>query len=141
MLHSIPAPAEALLGSDALAHVITLNSDGTPQVSVVWCGVRGERVLFCTEAETAKVRNLRRRPHVVLSIEDEARNAAGTQQHLVIHGRAEVLGPADPDLCDDLSRTYAGSARHPLNLRNSPTAVTVAVDIERIGGNGPWAVG
>lgn len=139
LLRSIPAPAEALLGSDALAHVVTLNPDGTPQVSVVWCGVRGERVLFCTEASTAKVRNIRQRPHVVLSVEDEARNLAGTQQHLVIHGRAEVLGLADPELCDDLCRTYTGSAGHPLNLRASPTAVTVAVDIERIGGNGPWA--
>lgn len=108
LLRPIPAPAEALLGSDALAHVVTLNADGTPQVSVVWCGVRDDRVLFCTEADSAKVRNLRRRPHVVLSIEDEARNARGTQQHLVIHGHAEVLGAADPELCDDLCRTYAG---------------------------------
>lgn len=137
-LRSIPAPAEALLGSNALAHIITLNPNGTPQVSVVWCGVRGERVLFCTEPNTAKVRNLRREPRVVLSIEDEARNAAGTQQHLVIHGRAEILGPADPALCDELCRTYVGNADHPLNLRNSPTALTVAVEVHRIGGNGPW---
>jgi PPOX class probable F420-dependent enzyme len=138
LLRSIPAPAEALLGSDALAHVVTINPDGTPQVSVVWCGVRGDRVLFCTEESTAKVRNIRQRPHVVLSVEDEARNLAGTQHHLVIHGRAEVLGPADPELCDALCRTYIGTARHPLNLRHSPTAVTVAVDVDRIGGNGPW---
>lgn len=141
VLHSIPAPAQALLGSNALAHVITLNSDGTPQVSVVWCGVRGEQVLFCTEERTAKVRNIRRNPRVVLSIEDEARNAAGTQQHLVIHGEAQVLGPADLGLCDELCRVYAGRADHPLNLRSSPTALTVAVDVHRIGGNGPWVDG
>ena len=35
LLRSIPAPAEALLGSSALAHVVTRNRDGTPQVSVV----------------------------------------------------------------------------------------------------------
>ena len=138
LLRSIPAPAAALLGSDALAHVVTINEDGSPQVSVVWCGIRDERVLFCTEERTAKVRNIRRRPDVVLSIEDEARNAAGTQQHLVIRGRAVVLGPADHQLCDDLSRTYVGTASHPLNLRTSPTAVTVAVDVDHIGGNGPW---
>ena len=43
VLRSIPAPAEALLGSSALAHVVTRNRDGTPQVSVVWCGVRETR--------------------------------------------------------------------------------------------------
>lgn len=137
-LGTIPAPAQALLGSNALAHLITLNPDGTPQVSVVWCGVKDERVLLCTEPTTAKVRNIRREPGVVLSIEDEAHNAAGTQQHLVIYGRAEVLGPAEAPLCDDLCRVYVGTADHPLNFRHSPTAVTVAVDVDRIGGNGPW---
>ncbi len=138
LLDSIPAPAQALLGSNALAHVVTLNSDGTPQVSVVWCGVRDEQVLFCTEGDTAKVRNIRRNPRVVLSIEDEARNAKGTQQHLVIQGEATVLGPADRALCDELCRVYAGRTDHQLNLRDSPSAVTVAVDVLRIGGNGPW---
>jgi PPOX class probable F420-dependent enzyme len=137
-LRSIPAPAEALLGSDALAHVVTSNADGTPQVSVVWCGVREDRILFCTEGSSAKVRNIRRDPRVVLSIEDEARNAAGTQQHLVVRGRAEILGPADKDLCDELCRVYAGRADHPLNLSRSSTAVTVAIEVERLGGNGPW---
>jgi PPOX class probable F420-dependent enzyme len=137
-LRSIPAPVEALLGSDALAHVVTMNPDGTPQVSVVWCGVRGDQILFCTERSTAKVRNLKRDPRVVLSIEDEARNLSGTQQHLVVHGRAQVVGPADVDLCADLCRIHVGRADHPLNLSRSSSAVTVAVDVERFGGNGPW---
>jgi PPOX class probable F420-dependent enzyme len=141
-LRSIPAPAEALLGSSALAHVVTRGPDGSPQVSVVWCGVRGDQVLFCAEGSSAKVRNLRRDPAVVLSIEDEARNQAGTQQHLLIYGAATVLpGSADKELCDELCRTYVGVADHPLNLSRSPTAVTVAVDVHRIGGNGPWTVG
>jgi PPOX class probable F420-dependent enzyme len=137
-LRSIPTPAEALLGSDALAHVVTINADGTPQVSVVWCGVREDRVLFCTEESTAKVRNIRRDPRVVLSIEDESRNLAGTQQHLLLWGRAYVIGGADRDLCDELGRVYVGRADHPLNLGDSETAVTVAVSVERLGGNGPW---
>lgn len=139
-LRSIPAPAEALLGSSALAHVVTCNPDGSPQVSVVWCGLRGDQVLFCTEGSTAKVRNLRRHPNVVLSIEDEVRNRAGNQQHLLVYGRAAVIdGPPEKALCDDLCRTYTGRADHPMNLSRSATAVTVAVEIDRIAGNGPWA--
>jgi hypothetical protein len=53
VLRSIPAPAEALLGSSALAHVVTRNRDGSPQVSVVWCGVKGDQVFFCAEGSTA----------------------------------------------------------------------------------------
>jgi len=139
VLRSIPAPAEVLLGSSALAHVVTRNPDGSPQVSVVWCGVRNDRVFFCAEGSTAKVRNLRLDPAVVLSIEDEARNQAGTQQHLLVYGVAVVQdGPAEKELCDELCRTDVGRADHPLNLSRSATAVTVAIDVARIGGNGPW---
>jgi len=141
VLRSIPAPAEVLLGSNALAHVVTRNRDGTPQVSVVWCGVRDDRIFFAAEADTIKVRNVRREPQVILSIEDEARNATGTQQHLLVFGRAEVVGPADRELCDELCRTYVGRSDHPLNLSRSATAVMVAVEVDRIGGNGPWTVG
>lgn len=137
-LRELPASAQTLLGSDALAHVVTLDRDGLPQVSVVWCGIRDNDVLFCTEGNSAKVRNIRRNPRVVLSIEDEMRNAAGAQHHLVLHGEAEILGPADPKLCDELCSVYAGNRDHPINLRNSASAVTVAVHIHRIGGNGPW---
>jgi PPOX class probable F420-dependent enzyme len=140
-LRSIPAPVEALLGSDALAHLVTINPDGTPQVSVVWCGVGGDEVMFCTESGTAKIRNIRRDPRVVLSVEAEARNLSGTQQHLVIRGHARIVGPADRALCDELCRVYVGQADHPLNLSRSPTALTVAVAIDRIGGNGPWTNG
>ena len=140
VLRSLPAPAEALLGSSALAHVVTRNPDGSPQVSVVWCGVRGDEVLFCAEGSTAKVRNLRLDPKVVLSIEDDVRNRVGQQHHLLVYGTATVIdGPPDKALCDDLCRTYVGRANHPMNLSRSATAVTVAIDVDRIGGNGPWA--
>jgi len=140
VLRSLPAPAEALLGSSALAHVVTRNPDGSPQVSVVWCGVRGDEVLFCAEGSTAKVRNLRLDPKVVLSIEDDVRNRVGQQHHLLVYGTATVIdGPPDKALCDDLCRTYIGRADHPMNLSRSATAVTVAVEVDRIGGNGPWA--
>lgn len=141
VLRSLPAPAEALLGSNALAHVVTRNADGSPQVSVVWCAAKGDQVMFVTERSSTKVKNLERDPSVVLSVEDEEFNQRGAQQHLLIHGRASVLpGPVSKDLCDELCRVYVGRADHPLNLSRSPTAVTVAVDVERIAGNGPWTV-
>ena len=139
VLRSIPAPAEALLGSNALAHVITRNADGSPQVSVVWCAAKGDQIMFATERSSSKVRNLQRDPAVVLSIEDEEFNQRGAQQHLLIYGRASVLpGSVSKELCDELCRVYVGRADHPLNLSRSPDAVTVAVEVDRIGGNGPW---
>ena len=137
-LRSISHEAEVLLGSSALAHVVTRNCDGTPQVSVVWCAVHGDEVRFVSEGATAKVRNLRRDPRVVLSIEDEERNLRGNQHHLVIRGIARLDHGPDPDLFDALCRTYLGQLEPSLPLRDSPTAVVVTVTVEHIGGNGPW---
>jgi PPOX class probable F420-dependent enzyme len=137
-LRSLPHEAEVLLGSNALAHVVTMNLDGTPQVSVVWCGVQGDVVRFVTEAATAKVRNLTRDPRVLLSVEDEERNLRGHQHHLVLRGTATLVDGPDPALFDALCREYLGHVDRTAPLRDSPTSVIVSVAIEEIGGNGPW---
>lgn len=134
--HDWLTPASALLGSDALAHVVTVNPDGSPQVSVVWCAVHGDAVSFVTERATAKVRNLRRDPRVILSIEDEERNARGHQRHLIIDGHATISEGCDRHLLDELFRIYGGASDHP--LRTSDTTVTVSIDVRRIAGSGPW---
>jgi PPOX class probable F420-dependent enzyme len=137
-LRSLSHEAQVLLGSDALAHVITQNRDGSPQVSVVWCEVQGDTVRFVTEGDTAKVRNLRRDPKVVLSVEDEERNLRGFQHHLVIRGTARIEDGPAPELFDQLCATYVGRVDTSIPLRQSPSAVVVNVDVEHIGGNGPW---
>ncbi|MPY94913.1 MAG: TIGR03618 family F420-dependent PPOX class oxidoreductase [Acidimicrobiia bacterium] len=135
---SIPAPAQALLGTDAVAHVWTCNEDGSPQVSVVWVIVSGDEILFGTEASSRKAYNLARNPRVILSVEDDERNERGFQRHLVIHGSAVIEPGPDPELMDRLARKYVGLGRHPLALRDAPTAVVVRVGIDRISGVGPW---
>jgi PPOX class probable F420-dependent enzyme len=141
MGQSIPAPAAALLGSDAVAHVWTCNPDGTPQVSVVWVLAEGDEILFGTDGHSVKARNLRLNPAVILSIEDDERNERGYQRHLVIHGRARLIPGPDPDLHDRLARKYLGLLRHPLAMRDDPHAVTVRVEVEHIHGVGPWVDG
>jgi PPOX class probable F420-dependent enzyme len=137
-LSALSAPAQALLGSDAVAHVWTSNADGSPQVSVVWVLVQGDEVLFGCDGYSRKAQNLRRDPTIVLSIEDELRNASGFQRHLVLRGRATVEDGPDPGLMDRLARKYTGLARHPLALRDSASAAMVRVSIDRISGVGPW---
>jgi PPOX class probable F420-dependent enzyme len=138
---TLSAPAEALLGSDAVAHVWTANRDGSPQVSVVWVLVQEDEIVFGCDRASQKAINLRRDPSIVLSIEDEVRNAQGFQRHLVVRGRATIEEGPDPVLMDRLSRKYTGLERHPLALRDSPSAVVVRVRIDRISGVGPWVEG
>jgi PPOX class probable F420-dependent enzyme len=135
---SLSAPAQVLLGSDAVAHVWTCNDDGSPQVSVVWVIVQGDEILFGSDRDSWKVRNLRRDPKIVLSIEDETRNEHGFQRHLVIRGTASIEEGANPELMDRLARKYTNLDHHPLALRESSTAVTVRVAIDRVSGEGPW---
>jgi PPOX class probable F420-dependent enzyme len=134
----VGAQAEALLGSDAVAHVWTTNPDGTPQVSVVWVIAQGDEIAFGTDTSSQKAKNLRRDNRIVLSIEDTERNERGFQRHLVVRGRARINPGPDPELMDRLAQKYLGLHRHPLALRDSPTSVVVKVKIERISGVGPW---
>ncbi len=138
---SITAPMEALLGSDAVAHVWTRHPDGSPQVSVVWVIAQGDEILFGTDANSYKARNLRRDPSVVISIEDSERNERGYQRHLVVRGRARIEEGPDPQLMDRLARKYTGLSRHPLAIRDASTSVVVRVSVERISGIGPWIDG
>lgn len=135
---SIPSPAQALLGADAVAHVWTSNPDGSGQVSVVWVIVQGDEILFGTDANSRKARNLGRDPRVIVSIEDVETNQRGFQRHLVIHGTATIESGAQPELMDRLAQKYTDLQRHPLAIRDSPSAVVVRVAVERIGGVGPW---
>jgi PPOX class probable F420-dependent enzyme len=134
----VSAQADALLGSDAVAHVWTSNPDSTPQVSVVWVIAQGDEIVFGTDASSQKAKNLRRDDRIVLSIEDTERNERGFQRHLLIRGRARLEPGPDPALMDRLAMKYTGLARHPLAMRDSPTSVVVRVEIDRISGVGPW---
>ena len=137
-MNVLSAPAQALLGTDAVAHVWTCNPDGTPQVSVVWVIVDGDEIVFGADAHSRKVRNLHLNRRVVLSVEDEERNGRGFQHHLVVHGQGIVHPGPDPALMDRLAHKYLGLHRHPLALRDSPTSVVVRVSVDRIAGLGPW---
>ncbi len=134
----IPASAQALLGTDAVAHVWTQNPNGSPQVSVVWVLVHDDEILFGSDQASQKARNLARDPNIVLSIEDTERNERGFQRHLLIRGSAVVEPGMASTVVDDLCRKYVGLANHPLNLRDSDTAVTIRVTVDRISGIGPW---
>ena len=42
---SLPDSARAVLQSPAMAHLVTLNPDGSPQVNVVWVGLDGDEIV------------------------------------------------------------------------------------------------
>jgi hypothetical protein len=72
---SLPDSVRTVLESPALAHLVTLNPDGSPQVSIVWVGLDGDEIVAGHLPEHRKVRNVRRDSRVALSIEAGGRNA------------------------------------------------------------------
>lgn len=135
----ITGRARALLSSAAPAHVVTRRIDGTAQVSVVWVGLDGDEILIGTQEGNAKVRNLRRDPHVILSILGTDLVHGFLLEHLLIAGRA-TIDEAGPDawlaLMDDLAQVYLGT---PFPHRGGgDNGVIIHVEVDRISGVGPW---
>jgi PPOX class probable F420-dependent enzyme len=64
----LPDAARELLQSDVVAHVVTLNADGGPQVTAAWVGVDGDEVVFATLPDQRKLHNLRRDPRIAVSV-------------------------------------------------------------------------
>ena len=85
-----------LIGAGKLAHLVTLNEDGSPQVTIVW-GLGGDEIVSGHLGAWKKVGNLRRDPRVVLSIEADHRNDVGLNEYVVVTGRARVSGGGAPD--------------------------------------------
>lgn len=136
---SIPESARALIESGPLAHCVTLNADGSPQVSAVWIGLDVDDVVMAHVPRNAKVRNLERDPRIVLSLQGDDRNEIGMQDYLVLHGRASVTEGGAPELLRKLVKVYGGpDAEFPLPP-NAPPGYVVRIAVDRIGGFGPWA--
>jgi PPOX class probable F420-dependent enzyme len=135
---TLPASARALIESGRLAHCVTINPDGSPQVSAVWIGLDGDEIVMAHIPEHRKVRNLRRDPRVVLSLESDERNPIGMQHNLIIHGTATVTEGGAPEMLRALAKVYGGpDAEFPLPP-NAPPGFIVRIAVDRVGGLGPW---
>jgi len=107
---ALPDSARRVLESDALAHLVTVNRDGSPQVSVVWVGLDGDDIVSGHLFEQQKLRNVRRDPRVALTLETQVTNPLGLREYLVVHGRASIEEGGAPEVLQELARTYLGPA-------------------------------
>src|ERR1035437_3473383 len=105
---SLPDSARAVLQSPALAHLVTLNPDGSPQVTVVWVGLDGDEIVAAHLPEHRKIRNMRRDPRVALSVEAGTRNEIGLDEYLVVLGRPRTPEGGAPERLAQLPRIYLG---------------------------------
>jgi PPOX class probable F420-dependent enzyme len=131
--------ARGVIGSGALAHLVTLNGDGSPQVTVVWVGLEGDELVSAhLDGRQKKLQNMRRDPRVVLSFEAEGVNAIGMRNYLVVHGRARVTEGGAPELLNALAQTYIGPGTAFPPMPDPPPGFVTHIAVTRVGGSGPW---
>jgi PPOX class probable F420-dependent enzyme len=135
---SIPESVRALIEEGHLAHFVTLNADGSPQVTGVWVGIEGDELVTAHLGAWQKVKNVRNDPRVVLSMEAGRANAAGLSEYLIVYGRARVTEGGAPELLQRLAHVYMGPDVKFPRTDNPPPGYVLRITPERFGGVGPW---
>ncbi|HEY6151992.1 MAG TPA: PPOX class F420-dependent oxidoreductase [Gaiellaceae bacterium] len=135
---SLPDTAKGLIESGALGHLVTLNSDGSPQVTCVWIGVEGDELVSGHLANHRKLQNVRRDPRVTLTFEGTEIHPPGLKEYLVVHGRARVEEGGAADLLQRLAHVYLGPDVKFPPMDDPPPGYVLRTTVERIGGVGPW---
>ncbi|MBA3311652.1 MAG: TIGR03618 family F420-dependent PPOX class oxidoreductase [Nocardioidaceae bacterium] len=135
---TIPASARAVLESDALAHLVTLEPDGRPQVTIVWVGLDGDQIVAAHIPEHRKIRNIRNDARVALSLETKTLSPIGLTEYLVVYGTALITEGGAAELLQALAHTYLGpDVRFPPDPDPDPGFIT-HITVDRIAGVGPW---
>lgn len=126
-----------LIESGPMAHLSTINPDGSPQVTVIWIGLDGDELVSGHMSWYAKLRNIERDARVVLSFDAPRAPGVFLNPYAVLHARATVEhGEHAWDLLNRLAKAYV----HPTAEFPAPRGAgyLVRYHIERIGGVGPW---
>jgi PPOX class probable F420-dependent enzyme len=120
-----------------MAHLSTINPDGSPQVTVIWIGLDGDEVVSGHMSHRKKLRNIERDPRVVLSFDGPRDHEAFLNPYAVLHARAAVEPSDDAwDLLNRLAKVDTSpdsefpGAKEPGYIARYATG--------RISGVGPW---
>jgi PPOX class probable F420-dependent enzyme len=137
-MSSLPPELRDLIESGPMAHLSTINADGSPQVSVIWVGLDGDDLVSGHMTRYAKLRNIERDPRVVLSFDAPRAPGVFMNPYAVLRARATVEPRDDTwDLLNRLTKVYVTpDAEFP--APRGP-GYTVRYSVERVGGVGPWA--
>lgn len=137
-LGRLPSSTAQLLASDAVAHVVTLNEDGSPHVSAAWVKAEDGEVVLATLFDQRKLQNLRRDPRIAISISGTKVRPPGLKEYLVIYGTARVTEGGAPEMLSELARTYLGPEVRFPPMDDPPPGFVTRVSVDRVGGVGPW---
>ena len=132
--------ARDLIGRGADATLVTLNPDGSPQVTVVWVALQstpdGDELVTAHLAEHKKVRNVRRDPRVAVTIISPDGPGLPMRPYLAVNGTARVVDGGAPELLKTLAQALSDPTVFPPD--NAPPGFLTRIRIDKVGGVGPW---
>jgi PPOX class probable F420-dependent enzyme len=133
--------ARGLIGQGADATLVTLNPDGSPQVSLVWVALQstpdGDELVTAHLAEHKKVRNVRKDPRVAVTIVS-LDPAGALRPYLAITGTARIVEGGAPELLKELNPVL-GDPDGKFPPDGAPPGFLTRIRIDKVGGIGPWA--
>lgn len=134
--------ARELIGGGADATLVTLNPDGSPQVSLVWVALQsttdGDELVSAHLADYRKLRNMRRDPRVAVTIVSTGPVTGVMRPYLAITGTARVVEGGAPELLAGLAQTLTAPGT-PFPPADAPPGYLTRIRIDKVGGIGPWA--
>lgn len=135
---NIPPEIKALIESGCPAHLVTLNADGSPQVTLVWVGVDGEELVTAHLPKNQKVKNILRDPRVAVSLLATTKSAIELTEYAVLYGKAYIVEGGAAELLQKLAEVYIRPGVKFPPMDNPPPGYVVHIQVDRIAGVGPW---
>ena len=135
---NIPQELKDLIASGAHAHLVTMNKDGSPHVTIVWVGIENGEIVSAHLPRNQKVRNIERAPRVVISLVASTKSSFGLTEYAVIHGEARITEGGAAELRQKLAYVYMGPGVKFPPMDNPPPGYIARIKVTRIEGVGPW---
>jgi PPOX class probable F420-dependent enzyme len=129
----------AVLTAGHLAHLTTINPDGSPQVSLIWIGLEDDEIVSGHLGARQKLRNVQRDPRVALSLETGVRNPTGLDEYLVVRAEGRVTEGGAAELLQRLAKVYLGPDVKFPPIDDPPPGFILHMTPTKVGGVGPWS--
>ena len=120
---NITKEAIKILEGKNFASLATINSDGSPQVSVVWIDYKDNHILINTAKNRIKTNNMERDPRVSISVTD----AQNPYYQIIFKGIVKNISESNADdHIHSLAKKYLNQDKYPI----SDKEIRVIVSIE-----------
>lgn len=131
MAVNLPDELKAVLDTPVIAHLSTLDPDGTPQASAMWVMRDGDHIIMNTAKGRRKHRNLLRDSRVAISVN----SLRDDYTNFSIQGRVlEMREEGGIAVIDELARKYTNSERYEW-LSPGMVRVTLVIEATRVAAN------